>query len=170
MDYAQDLLKRPVRATNSHENAELFAYGREQYSYIMDYYTNPAQRAPGSIISKSWTIDQSSDFWITNIVFSVSSDSSPAYDTIAVGQLTVHDGVTRYDLVKDLWVGAFMQTNFQQSNNYAQRCILPQPYGLGAGGNFSVTIVVPPTNRIDSKYCQVYIEGFKDYRIGGIRG
>lgn len=170
--WSQDQIQRPVRASTSHENADLARYDRDQYTYVFTYFT-PNGITPARMYNQTWLIDQSSDFYITSIIYAVGTDNGNVYDATAYGFLTVTDGVRNVNIVNRTWVGAFQLNNFAPGtatqNNYAQRTLWPQPYGIGAGGSLSLAIEAPQTNFGGGITAQIYIEGFKDYTIGGIR-
>ena len=167
--WAQDQLIRPPRASTAKENAALFKYGRDQFNYVFSYAIpqSPAVGAPQYDFNV--TVDVSSDFWMTQFVYVAIGDTDelPGILDTAIGYVTVTDNTKNYQICKDVWVGAFMQTNTPDPDNYAQRTLWPEPYGIGAGSSFSVSIkgtnIAGPIGGLN---CQFYIEGFKNYRLG----
>jgi len=171
VQWAQDQLVRPPRASTALENAALYKYGRDQFNYVFDYVlTGGGGVSTVDSFDFNAQVDTSSDFWITQIVVAGMEDGFTADNP--TGYITVKDNVKNYEIVKNVWTGFFYQSNSPNLQNYAQRSVWPVPYGIGAGGSFNVTInglLGAPIPIVGYGY-QIYIEGFKNYRLGGSGG
>ena len=167
--WAQDQLVKPVRASTAKENAVLYKYRRDQYNYVFDVIIPNGVSTLQNYIFNA-PVDVSSDFWITQFVFTIGNYTT--LSDINSGYVTVTDNTNQYNIVQNMWLGAFGQTNNVYANlnqNYAQRAIWPEPYGIGAGSSFTVTINNLNAGFYGSVYpinAQFYVEGFKNYRLG----
>jgi hypothetical protein len=170
--WAQDWLMPPVRQSTAHESAALAKYGSDHYAYVFNYAIGRNQKP--QTFNFNARIDTSSDFWMTQIVCSVFDNLTNSNADVPVGFVSVTDGLQNYEVVSDLWSGAFFQTltpDSTENGNYAQRAIWPVPYGFGAGSAFRVSVRDPNGGGPASDLaCQIMIEGFKVYDIGDAHG
>lgn len=163
--WPQDKIRRPVASLNSGENPYLAGrIDREHFVYAMDF---PISNA-GAVISQTFVIPQSNDFFLTNICV-VCFATATQQSLTAAGMLSVNDNSNvSAPFIENLWLRLVQRRPQANSpeGSMARRTIWPRPYGIGAGGSFTATIVLEPSVSYSDGRQMITFEGFKDYTMG----
>jgi hypothetical protein len=156
--WPQDRMPRPVTMSTASEDPALRALDKAQYVYSWNF----ALSATASQITKSFQIDQTSNFVISTINAISFVDSTQAGGGLP-GFLTLRDDVTKFRFVDNVAMALFA-TNSSSGPSY-RRSMWPLPYPIGAGGSFTAMIRFP-TSTVVASTGFITIDGWKDYTLG----
>lgn len=156
MVWPQDIQQQPVSARSASQNPQLATVGREFYVYTAAI-DNGFSLAPAV---RQFQVDPSCTFWISNI--SVIAFQPTVEQAVAPqGVLTLTDNQTNYNIIDSLPLAMITDRNVAY-----YRTILPRPYGIGALGTMSLTVIFGTlVGSPLSVHQQITLEGWKDFNF-----